>query len=167
MDKNRKWIAAVAVVMVVAGIVAIAGGAFGTHTRSAIPRRVAARPSPPSRTLRPVYSPPSQAGGGFNSSQQRSDNAKIAASNDNPAQWSEVDTLNLPAPAPSAQFPAVPHASRQGPESYATAFVTELLSIDFATQARSALLSWAVSETSPDTMPGVPTSAATKVPLHT
>jgi len=43
------------------------------------------------------------------------------------------------------------------------AFVTELLTISFAKQSRSALLAWAVSETSPDTMPGTPASAAAKV----
>jgi hypothetical protein len=163
MRNNRKWITAMTAVIVVAAIVAIAGGAFSTHARPVAPRRVAATSPPHRHTLRPVFSPSSQGNGGSNSVQQRSDNAKIAAANDNPAQWSAVDTLNLPAPAPSTQFPAIPHASRQGSESYATAFVTELLSINFTTQARPVLLAWAVSETSPDTMPGIPTSAATKV----
>ncbi|MGH8994634.1 MAG: hypothetical protein ACRDYB_01110 [Acidimicrobiales bacterium] len=163
MHNNRKWIAAAVAVIVVAAIAAITSGGFSTQARPAAPGRVAAIPTPPSHTLRPAYSPPSQGNGSSNSTQQRSDDAKIAASNDNPAQWSVVNALNLPDPAPSAQFPAIPHASRQGPERYAIAFVTELLSINFATQARPAQLSWAVSETSPDSMPGTPTSTASKV----
>jgi hypothetical protein len=110
--------------------------------------------------LQPVHNPPAPT---FVSAQQQADNVKIAASNDQPAEWAPVDAITLPAPVPSAQFPAVSHAARQDPNSYAASFVSELLNIDFATQTRGALLAWAVSETSRDTMPGVPAAAAAKV----
>jgi len=110
--------------------------------------------------LRPVHNAPARTSA---SAQQQADDAKIAASNDQPAEWAPVDAITLPAPVPSAQFPALTHAARQNPDSYATSFVSELLNLDFATQTRGALLAWAVSETSPDTMPGVPAAAAAKV----
>lgn len=165
MHSNRKWkwIAALAAV-VVAAIVAVASGAFSGHVPDAAgqPPSAAKRPARSPRPLRPVYNPPS-GNSAASSAQQRADNAKLAAANDHPAQWAAVSALKLPAPAPSAHFPAIPHAARQSPGSYATAFVTELLNIDFAKQTRPALLAWAVSETSPDTMPGTPASAAAKV----
>jgi hypothetical protein len=163
MSSNRKWIAAVVTISVVTAIVAVASGAFSGHARNAAGRPPSPAERSARRPLRPVYNPPSQGNSGIGSAKQQADNAKIAAANDHPAQWAAVSALNPPAPAPSAQFPAISHAKRQNPDSYATAFVTELLSIDFAKQARPALLSWAVSETSPDTMPGVPTSTAPKV----
>jgi hypothetical protein len=163
MRNNRKWIAAVVAVIVVAAIVAIAGGAFSTHARRAAPRRVAATSPPHRHTLRPVYSPPSQGNGGSNSVQQRSDDARIAKAAPGPAFWSAVAVLKLPAPTPSAQFPAISHASRQRPQAYATAFIDELLTITFAKQSRRPLLAWAVSETSPTTIPGTPISDAAKV----
>ena len=42
MRNNRKWITAMTAVIVVAAIVAIAGGAFSTHARPVAPRRVTA-----------------------------------------------------------------------------------------------------------------------------
>jgi len=164
MSHNRKWIVVV-VVVAVAVILAAASGVFGGHAHNAavrapsVPKRSADRPGP----LRPVYNPPSGADSGSTSGQQQADNAKLAAANDHPAEWAAVNALHPPAPAPSRQFPAIAHTTRQNPDSYATAFVTELLSISFAKQSRSALLAWAVSETSPDTMPGTPASAAPKV----
>jgi hypothetical protein len=161
MHGNKKWTAVVLALVIVAGIVAIAAGAFSTGRPTARP--MAPRPSSPhSHTLRPAYNPPSPSGGP-NSAQQRRDDAKIAASNDDPVQWSVIETLDLPAAHPSARFPAIPHIGRQETENYATAFVGELLTITFATDSRPALLSWAVSETSPDTMPGTPASAGAKV----
>ncbi|MDA8358896.1 MAG: hypothetical protein M0Z95_21950 [Actinomycetota bacterium] len=165
MHNNRRWITAVVAVMVVTGVVAVASGAFSGHARDAAgrPASTAKRPAHRPHPLRPVYNPPSGDNSGISSAQQRADDAKLAATNDHPAQWAAVSALNLPAPAASADFPAISHATRQSPDSYATAFVTELLNIDFAKQTRAALLAWAVSETSPDTMPGTPTPAAAKV----
>jgi len=165
MRNNRKWMVAVVAVIVVAAIVAVASGAFSGNARNAAGQSpsTAKRPAHRPHPLRPVYNPPSQANNGTSASRQQADNAKLAAANDHPAQWAAVSALNPPAPAPSAQFPAISYATRQNPDSYATAFVTELLNIDFAKQTRRALLAWAVSETSPDTMPGTPASAAAKV----
>ena len=165
MSHNRKWIVVVVAVIVVAAIFAVTSGVFGGHAHNAavrppsVAKRRADQPGPP----RPVYNPPSSADSGITSGQQQADNAKLAAANDHPAQWAAVSALDPPAPASSTQFPAIGHATRQNPDSYATAFVTELLSISFAKQSRRALLAWAVSEASPDTMPGTPSSAAPKV----
>ena len=165
MHNNRKWIAAVVAVIVVAAIVAVASGAFSGHARDAAgrPASTANRPAHRSHPLRPVYNPPSGGNSGISLAQQQADNAKIAqAAAGNSAAWAAIEAMALPAPTPSAQFPAIPRATRQNPDAYATAFVTELLTIDFAKQARPSLLSWAVSETSPETMPGTPASAAAK-----
>ena len=164
MHTNRKWIAASAAVIVVAGVVAVASGALSGHASDAAgqPPYATKRPAHYPRPLHPVYNPPS-GNSAASSAQQQADDAKLAAANDHPAQWAAVSALKLPAPAPSAHFPAISHANRQNPETYATAFVTELLNIDFTKQTRLALLAWAVSETSPDTMPGTPTSATAKV----
>ncbi|MGC8513839.1 MAG: hypothetical protein ACP5P1_12520 [Acidimicrobiales bacterium] len=172
MDNHRKWTAAVIAVAAAAGIAAAATGVLASgwpsHDRpvtSPTSTTTAARPAGqtsrhPTGPLQPVHNPPAPT---FVSAQQQADNAKIAASNDQPAEWVPVDAITLPAPVPSAQFPAVTHAARQDPDSYATSFVSELLNLDFATQTRVDLLAWAVSETSPDTMPGVPAAAAAKV----
>jgi len=164
MRNNRKWIAAVVAVVVVAAIVAIIGGACSGHARGSVarPPSTAKRPAHRPHPLRPVYNPPSQGNSDTSASQQQADNARIAAQAPAVGEWAAVEALSLPAPAPSAQFPAIPHANRQNPDSYAAAFVTELLSIDFAADSRPSLLSWAVSETSPETTPGTPASAASK-----
>ena len=162
MPSNRKWIAAGAAVIVVAAGVAVANGAFSGDVRGSAARRAAPAPQPAPHPLRPVYNPPIQGNSGASPPVEQAENAKIAAANDHPAQWAAVSALNPPAPAPSAHFPAIAHATRQNPNSYATAFVTEALNIDFAKQSRRSLLSWAVSETSPETMPGIPASAASK-----
>jgi len=164
MDSNRKWITAVVVVaVVVVAIVAVTSGAFSGHARGSVARRLSATHHPAPRPLRPVYHPPSEASRGISSSQQQGDNTRIArAAAGSSAAWPAIEAMALPAPAPSAHFPAVPHPDRQNPDSYATAFVTELLDINFATTPRPSLLSWAASETSPETMPGIPASAASK-----
>ena len=164
MHNNRRWIGAVVAVIVVAGVVAATSGAFSGHGGDAAGRQASTAKRPPQRPrpLHPVYSPPS-GHGGSGSSEQQADNAKIAqAATGNSTAWAAIEAMALPAPTPSAQFPTIPHATRQNPDSYATAFVAELLNIDFAKQTRPSLLSWAVSETSPETMPGTPASAAAK-----
>ena len=164
MHNNRRWIAAVMTVIVVAGVVAVASGAFSGHAGDPAGRQpsTAKQAAHPPRPLRPVYNPPS-GHSGSGSSEQQADNAKIAqAAAGNSAAWAAIEAMALPAATPSPQFLAIPHAARQNPDSYVTAFVTELLDIDFAKQTRPSLLSWAVSETSPETMPGTPASAASK-----
>ena len=164
MPRNRKWIGALMAVIVVAGVVAVTSGALSGHGTDAAGRHVSTdkRPTHHPRPLHLVYSPP-RSHGATSSSEEQADNAKIAqaAAGDSTA-WAAIEAMALPSPSPSAQFPSIPHGARQDPGSYATAFVSELLSIDFAKQDRPSLLSWAVSETSPETMPGTPASAATK-----
>ncbi len=161
---NRKWIAAVTTVFVVGAVTTVASGAFGGGAHST----ASLRPPPATRhrggrPLRPVYNPPSRGNSGANLAVEQAENAKIArAAARNSAAWAAIGAMTLPPAAPSAQFPAIPSANRQTPDSYATAFVTELLNIDFAKQARRSLLSWAVSETSPEVMPGTPALAAGK-----
>lgn len=151
-------------VIVVAGVVAVTSGALSGHGTDAAGRHVSTdkRPTHHPRPLHLVYSPP-RSHGATSSSEEQADNAKIAqaAAGDSTA-WAAIEAMALPSPSPSAQFPSIPHGARQDPGSYATAFVSELLSIDFAKQDRPSLLSWAVSETSPETMPGTPASAAAK-----
>ena len=164
MPRNRKWIGALMAVIVVAGVVAVTSGALSGHGTDAAGRHASIAKRSPRRVhpLRSLYSPPSSHGA-TSSSEEQADNAKIAqaAAGDSTA-WAAIEAMALPSPSPSAQFPSIPHGARQDPGSYATAFVSELLSIDFAKQDRPSLLSWAVSETSPETMPGTPASAAAK-----
>ena len=166
MHSNRKWIAAVAVIVVVGVVAALASGAFSSRVGPGVAPRATTR-APHRHTLRPVYDPPNQANSTTSSAQQQAENTRIAEAAPSPAQWALVEALKLPAPATSAQFPAIPHATRQNPDSYATAFVSELLGIDFAKESRGLLLSWAVSETSPETMPGTPASVAGKFLYYT
>lgn len=87
---------------------------------------------------------------------------RIAASSEpKKALWAEMEKITLPPPSPSSEFPAVPHALRQKADTYATAFVRELLSINFAKQSRQALLEWAQSEVAPDPLSGVRTRVST------
>lgn len=149
-------------VVVVAGVAGVASGVFDGHSPNAAGRRSFAAQRPAQRPLRRVYNPP-PAHSDIGSSEQQADNAKIAqAAAGNSATWAAIAGMALPADAPSPSFPAIPHTQRQNPDSYTTAFVTELLNIRFATSARSSLLSWAVSEISPETTPGTPASAAGK-----
>ncbi len=164
MHNNRRRIGAVVAVIVVGGVVAATSGAFSGHGGGAAGQQASTTKRPPQRPhpLHPVYNPPTSHGGS-GSSEQQADNTKIAqAAAGNSTAWAAIEAMALPAPAPSAQFPSIPRAARQNPDSYATAFVAELLNIDFAKQTRPSLLSWAVSETSPETMPGTPASAAAK-----
>lgn len=80
----------------------------------------------------------------------------VAAANSQKALWAEMERITLPPPIPSSEFPAIPHALRQNADTYANAFVHELLSINFAKQSRQALLDWAQSEVARDTLPGIP-----------
>ena len=166
MHSNRKWIAAVAVIVVVGVVAALASGAFSSRVGPGVAPRATTR-APHRHTLRPVYDPPNQANSTTSSAQQQAENTKIAKSAPSPAQWASVEALKLPVPATSTQFPAISHATRQNPDSYAAAFVGELLRIDFAKESRLSLLAWAVSETSPETMPGTPSSVASKFLYYT
>ena len=115
-----------------------------------------------SHTLAPSYS--ASPVEGHASAQQLADNAKIAKANQaNGAEWIQVEALNPPPPTVSANFPVIASSLRQGSDTYATAFVSELLDINFAKDTRSALLSWAQSELAPDSMPGTPSLASTRV----
>jgi len=164
MSIKRKWFAAVAALIVVACVVAVANGAFSGHTpRTASPSpSTAARPAQLPQPLRPVSSPPSQSLSATGATSQQAEDAKIAAEAPPAGQWAAVEALSPPTPNPSLQFPSIPATERQNPDSYATAFVAELLNINFASAPRSSLLSWAVSETSPETTPGTPALAASK-----
>lgn len=164
MSPKRKWLVVVAALIVVAFVVAVANGGFGDH----IPNMASPSPSTASRPtqlpqpLRPVSNPPSQSLSATGSARQQAEDAKIAAEAPAAGQWAAIEALSPPTPSPSLQFPAISAAERQNPDSYATAFVAELLNINFAAAARSSLLSWAVSETSPETTPGTPALAASK-----
>ncbi len=79
------------------------------------------------------------------------------ASGANQASLAAVEALHLPAPAFGGGWTAV--ASSATPERWTERFVTALLTIDFATEHRSALGAWLVAESGADLMPGIPTGA--------
>lgn len=83
--------------------------------------------------------------------------ATVAANADRSAEDSPpIPQVPEPPAALSRDFPAIAHAERQDPATYAKAFVTELLDLDYATESRGALLSWVVSESAPATFPATP-----------
>lgn len=83
--------------------------------------------------------------------------ATVAANAERSAEDSPpIPQVPEPPAALSRDFPAISHAERQDPATYAEAFTTELLDLDYATESRSALLSWVVSESAPDTFPATP-----------
>ena len=79
-----------------------------------------------------------------------------------PASIAAAERSTVPTPAVSAAFPAISAQDRGDPSAYAIAFVTELLDTSYATESRAELLAWAEHEEAPNTLPGVPASAAGK-----
>lgn len=75
----------------------------------------------------------------------------------NRASLAAVEVLHTPAPAVGGGWPAL--ATSASPERWTAAFVTALLTVDFAIQHRSALGAWLVAESGVDLMPGIPPSA--------
>jgi hypothetical protein len=68
--------------------------------------------------------------------------------------------LPVPAPAITAGWPRV--AVQVTPESWASAFVSGLLNINYARQSRAALAAWLQAEEAPELVPGVPPAVADK-----
>jgi hypothetical protein len=142
-------------VLVVSGAAVWAGNHQGGARAAGPSLRAATRPVLPStdkvpqselRTADPV--------------QQQVD-AELAQA-ETPAAISAAERFSVPAPGVSTAYPLVPMVDRGDPGTYATAFTTELLNTNFATQSRGALLSWAEFEEAPNTLPGVPASVAGK-----
>jgi hypothetical protein len=79
-----------------------------------------------------------------------------------PAAIVAAEKASVPAPAVSANFPAVSSTNRSDPSAYAIAFATELLDTNYVTDTRSGLLAWVQHEEAPNTLPGVPTSVGSK-----
>jgi hypothetical protein len=73
-----------------------------------------------------------------------------------------AEALTPPPAAWTTEYPAVPAASLRDPESYAIAFVTELLTTNYRTQSRTSLESWIQAEAAALMLPGIPTNAAEK-----
>ena len=125
----------------------------------------------PAQASRPGPTRPGAGGTGRNQSPdastprdtpiQRQIDSELAAE-ESPAAVAAAGSVGVPTPAASAAFPPVPAAARADAYSYATAFVAELLDIDFAHQTRAALLAWAQSEEAPNSLPGVPAMVADK-----
>ena len=160
MLHRRLLVAAIATaVLVISSATVWAGNHQGGARPVGPPPRAATvptkRPVPPStdkvpqselRTANPV--------------QQQVD-AELAQA-ETPAAISAAERFSVPAPGVSTAYPSVPMADRGDPGAYATAFTTELLDTNFATQSRGELLSWAEYEEAPNTLPGVPASVAGK-----
>jgi hypothetical protein len=125
----------------------------------------------PAQASRPVPTRPGTGGTGRNQPPgaptpaetpiQRQIDSELAAE-ESAAAIAAAGSVDPPPPAASAAFPRVPAAARSDTYSYATAFVAELLDIDFAHQTRAALLAWAQSEEAPNSLPGVPAMVADK-----
>lgn len=81
---------------------------------------------------------------------------------ESPSSIAALETLEIPAGQDSAAYPAVPAVDRRDPTTYARAFVTELLNRTYSEQSRAELLAWAQTESSSNTLPGVPTSVQAK-----
>jgi hypothetical protein len=92
---------------------------------------------------------------------QRQVDAELSKA-ESPASIAAAEAIDVPAPAVSKNFPAVPGPDRVDATAYAGAFATELLDIDYATDTRDELLAWAESEEAANTLPGVPASVANK-----
>jgi hypothetical protein len=155
----RKWVIGVVVVVLLVGIGVATS--LGSVTGGARSSRAVDRST--QHLLKRRYRPPSTISGS-GSAVQQADNATIAAANQGKgAQWAEIETLTPPAPVTTTAFPAISYSARQGADTYASAFVTELLKIDFAKESRASLLAWAQSEMAPDTLPGTPSPASTRI----
>ena len=72
-----------------------------------------------------------------------------------------AERLVVPVPAITAGWPRL--AVAVTPESWAQAFTSGLLDIDYAQQSRPALGGWLQAQEAPEVIPGVPASAADKV----
>jgi hypothetical protein len=68
--------------------------------------------------------------------------------------------LPVPAPVISAGWPRL--GVQVTPESWASAFVSGLLNINYARQSRGALAAWLQAEEAPELIPGVPAAVADK-----
>ena len=67
---------------------------------------------------------------------------------------------SLPVGAYSPDYPPIPDRDRDNAITFGTAFVTELVERNYASQSRPDLLSWAQAESAPNTLPGVPAGLA-------
>jgi hypothetical protein len=72
-----------------------------------------------------------------------------------------AESLVVPAPAVTGGWPHL--AVEVTPESWAQAFVSSLLNVDYPHQSRSALAQWLAANEAPELIPGVPPSLADKV----
>ncbi|MGI8753306.1 MAG: hypothetical protein ACR2MN_13495 [Acidimicrobiales bacterium] len=154
--------AAVAVVLVVATVTALASQRspavrrpsahprVGAHTAT---RGSPARGTPTSHPYLPsLVDPP-------DTPVQRQISAELSKA-ESPASIAAAEALVPPKPETSRAFPAVPDTDRVDANDYAAAFATELLDVNYATQARDGLLAWVQSEEAANTLPGVPPSVA-------
>lgn len=68
----------------------------------------------------------------------------------------------MPAGGYSSAYPAIPAAATTDELTYAKAWITELLDINYRTQSRSGLLAWAVEGEAANTLPGIPSNVKDK-----
>lgn len=150
-------VAAAVVAVLTASAVAAGGKGVRRSTRpSERGAHHVASPGPPAVTS----NLPGTVGQPGTLSQQRIDEQLARA--ESPRVIAALESTAVPAPASSRSFPPVPTADRSDPVRYCTAFVRELLDIDYARQSRPSLLAWAQSEEAPNRLPGVPPSVADK-----
>ena len=150
--RHMKGLLTASAVVVLAMVVGISFFLIDAHhSRStAPPGRRSEAPTPSSTKLvfhRPkLVSPP-------NTSVEKAvqANAQKAAASSAP-----IRQVPQPAPAVSRAFPAISRAARRDPATYALAFTTELLDLNFAIDTRSQLARWVVSESSIDAYPSTP-----------
>lgn len=88
--------------------------------------------------------------------------ASALAAAESPEQIAAGEALRVPVGRYSAHYPAVPASDTSDEFSYAKAWVSELLHIDYRSQSRANLLAWAIAGEAADTLPGVPANVEDK-----
>lgn len=97
---------------------------------------------------------PAQAGQGYSPQYSQNGQSKLP-----PSQVAALEAATPPSPGYPSGFAPVEGSGGQ-PAQYASNFVQRLLSIDFARESRNDLARWAVAESAPAELPGLPQNAA-------
>jgi hypothetical protein len=154
-------------VVIVVGLVGLAGGGAGHPARIHAAPQVAASPrvgvaprgpSTPGPGL--VWHAPATVAPAGSPAQEQYDQAFSQGLGSLPG-MAAAQGLTVPEPAVSAGWPRL--AVEVTPERWAGAFVAGLLDVDYASQSRSGLAEWLQAQEAPELLPGVPGSVADKV----
>ena len=146
----------VALISLSATVVLAGNGHAPRTSRVASPQAHKRTANAPPRRPKPTSPPPPP-----RTAIQKRVDAELARA-ETPASLAAARAIDVPAPAASSAYPAIPAAEGSDPAAFAIAFAIELLSTNYLTQSRSALLGWAEYEEAPNTLPGIPAAVAGK-----